>query len=66
MLHQGDAGNSTYLPALLAAGNALTALGGLVAFTVVLSIAISVLSALVFLAASAADTTGALIEYAAR
>jgi hypothetical protein len=48
------------------AGNALTALGGLVAFTVVLSIAISVLSALVFLAASAADTTGALIEYAAR
>ncbi len=48
------------------AGNGLSALGGLVAFTVVLSVALSILSALVFLSATAADAAGSFITYLAR
>ncbi|KAJ9518962.1 hypothetical protein QJQ45_026195, partial [Haematococcus lacustris] len=52
--------------ALRLVGNGLSAVGGLVAFTVVLSVAASVLSALTFLSASACDATGTFIEYMAR
>ncbi|KAF5826159.1 hypothetical protein DUNSADRAFT_4491, partial [Dunaliella salina] len=47
-------------------GNGLSALGGLFAFTVVVSVALSVLSALVFLSASAADAIGSVIIYLAK
>lgn len=47
-------------------GNGLSALGGLLAFTVVLSVAVSVLAALTFLSASASDATGTFINYMAR
>jgi len=47
-------------------GNGLSALGGLFAFTVVVSVALSVLSALVFLSASGADAIGSVIIYLAK